>query len=97
MLRLSMMSEEDAQEGWQGKLIEQGVEILGKPTTVGSTVYYASKGGATLLLEQATGRSIATWIAYPTEEQCRLADALIECGAAQLDCCHLAEAQQRRH
>lgn len=91
MLRLSMMSEEDAAEDWKARIKAQGVEIEGCPTTVGSTVYYATKGSATLLLEQATGRAVATWIAYPTVGQRELADTLIECGAARLDCCHLKQ------
>jgi hypothetical protein len=83
MLRLSMRSEEDAIEGWQERICSLGVEIAARPTGVGSTIYVAKRGGAELLLEQATGRDVETWIARPSSEQQQLADAFVQCGAAQ--------------
>ncbi|MBK6616396.1 hypothetical protein [Ottowia sp.] len=89
MLRFSMKSEEDAPEDWQARLVQLGIQITKGASHWGATVYYATMGQDNLVLEQATGRSIATWLAYPTPGQSDMANALVQCGAAQLDCCHL--------
>jgi hypothetical protein len=89
MLRISMVSTEEAPEGWQAQLSSQGIQLDERATGFGSTVYYATMGDSNLLLEQASGREIATCLAYPTEGQQKLANALIQSGAARLDCCHL--------
>jgi hypothetical protein len=89
MVRLSMKSEEEASEGWQERVCKLGVTIAARPTGVGSTVYLATRGSAELLLEQATGRDVETWIARPSDAQQQLADALIECGATKRQAlCH---------
>lgn len=91
MLRISMVPLEDAPEDWQERLLAQGIHVHQRPTNFGSTVIYATMGESNLLLEQASGRDVSTCLAFPTEGQQKLADALIQSGAARLDCCHLGK------
>lgn len=91
MLRISMVSSEEAPEDWQARLQAQGIQVHSKPTNFGSTVIYATMGDSNMLLEQASGREVATCLAFPTDGQQKLAEALIQSGAARLDCCHLGK------
>lgn len=97
MLRLSMVSEEEARDGWKERLCEMGVTLIAERTNAGSTVYHARRGDSTLLMEQTTGRAIATWISHPTAGQHELAKALIDSGAARLDGAPCYGPQTLRH
>jgi len=92
-----MVSEEEASEGWQARLFEMGVTLIAERTNAGSTVYQARLGDSMLLMEQTTGRAIATWISHPTVGQRDLAKALIESGVARLDVPAIKDSMPQRH